>query len=294
MIDNIFYVYILIDPRFFGPFKYGDFNFELEPFYVGKGNTNRWKFHFISGNLEKDLNKYKNNKIKKLLKLGYTKEDMILVFKYNLSEKAAFDLEKELIFTIGRSGLKNGPLTNLTDGGEGLHNPSPETRSKIGNSHKGKFVSEETKKKLSESHLGKIRGPISLEHKRQISISNTGRIPSQEEIRKRREKVFGNKYGPRSEQVKKAISQKNLGSKRNEEQIEKIRKSHQGEEYLKKFRSSRKRKNPLLICSPDGIFYEVFNLAEFCEIYNLQKHNFVNTLRKGRNLWHNWFVEVIK
>lgn len=43
-------------------------------------------------------------------------------------------------------------ILNMTDGGDGLQNPSDEVRKKIGLKSKGRFVSQETREKLSKSH----------------------------------------------------------------------------------------------------------------------------------------------
>ena len=41
MNDNKFYVYVYLDPRKPGSFKFGEYEFDYEPFYVGKGKKNR-------------------------------------------------------------------------------------------------------------------------------------------------------------------------------------------------------------------------------------------------------------
>ena len=44
--DRRFYVYVYTDPRKDnGPYKYGEYEFEYEPFYVGKGIGNRKNNH---------------------------------------------------------------------------------------------------------------------------------------------------------------------------------------------------------------------------------------------------------
>ena len=36
--EKKYYVYIYIDPRKPGKFKYGEYEFDYEPFYIGKGS----------------------------------------------------------------------------------------------------------------------------------------------------------------------------------------------------------------------------------------------------------------
>jgi hypothetical protein len=42
---NNFYTYIYLDPRKPGNFKYGKYEFNYEPFYVGKGYNERCYIH---------------------------------------------------------------------------------------------------------------------------------------------------------------------------------------------------------------------------------------------------------
>jgi len=139
---NNFYIYIYLDPRKPGKFCYGRYRFDYEPFYVGKGQKRRCI-------VSQGRNRFLDRKIKKIGKI------IVTIYKSNLAEEKAFELEKRLIARIGRIDLKKGPLCNLTDGGEGGSNPSKETRrllsdAKKGKSpgNKGKHLSEETKQKL--------------------------------------------------------------------------------------------------------------------------------------------------
>lgn len=114
---NNFYVYVYLDPRKKGSYTYGKYSFEYEPFYVGKGKGNRYKQHLLECSLK--YNNIKNNKIKLIIKNGLN--PIILKIDKNLTEQKALNLEEYLIKKIGRIKLNSGPLTNLTNGGEGTN-----------------------------------------------------------------------------------------------------------------------------------------------------------------------------
>jgi hypothetical protein len=137
---QIFYTYIYLNPLKHGNFNYEEFHFDYEPFYVGAGHNKRLYSHLkdaesfleFENNNETDWENYCNahkiNTIKKILRNNT--EPIILKVKENLSKKNAFDFEKYLIKLIGRADKKLGPLTNWTDGGEGIVNPSQITIAK--------------------------------------------------------------------------------------------------------------------------------------------------------------------
>ena len=135
--DRRFYVYIYLDPRKPGNYKYDGYEFDYEPIYVGKGKDNRYKAHLSSSN--NDNNKIKINKIKKIIR-ETGKEPIINIFSKMLTEKEAYDLEIKIIKTIGRIDLKTGILTNCSDGGEGLKNKSIEVRRKISIANKNRSL----------------------------------------------------------------------------------------------------------------------------------------------------------
>lgn len=72
------------------------------------------------------------------------------------SEEIAFDLERGLIKCLRRSGVK---LANLTDGGEGCSNPSPETRKKMSAVHRGKTISDEQRALISDITAKRMSNP---------------------------------------------------------------------------------------------------------------------------------------
>ena len=153
--DNDFYVYAYLDPRKSGIFEYDQILFDHEPFYIGKGVNDRC---FIG--LNEPFKCFKRNKINAIIKDGCI--PIVIKLYEKLTESESFLKEIELIKIIGRSNKKKGPLTNLTDGGEGGygHIKSEEAKIKIGLKHKGKKLSKETKEKISKSNTGKKRTQI--------------------------------------------------------------------------------------------------------------------------------------
>jgi len=108
----ISYVYIYLDTRKPGNFIYDDLCFKFEPFYVGKGKNNRAYDHLYEN---KHYNNFKFGKIKKIVNSNL---ELKIVFVYkNLSDDEAQEKEIEVIKKIGRWPI--GPLTNLTNGGDG-------------------------------------------------------------------------------------------------------------------------------------------------------------------------------
>lgn len=156
-LDNIFYVYVYLDPRKPGNYKYGEFEFDHEPFYIGKGNEDRLYEHLMPSRLACESYYYKTKKIKKLIRLGFNlKDGFIIKIKDNMDECDSLELEKLLIKLIGRDDLELGPLTNLTNGGEG---------------QSGFIFSKERNLKISKSNSGRKRTPEQNERNR---ISHMG------------------------------------------------------------------------------------------------------------------------
>ena len=178
--ESKYYVYVYLDPRKKGEFTYGDYKFEYEPFYVGKGCYKRCLEHINPNRMKCDNNTYKNRKINKIINIGL--KPIILKISENIFEVDAFELEKKLILVIGRNDLKNGPLTNLTNGGDGVsgHIRSLEYRNKISQNNKNREVSNITREKISQSLIGKpgrnTGNKHSEETKKQISETKKGTL----------------------------------------------------------------------------------------------------------------------
>lgn len=127
--SNMYYVYVYKDQN-------------GQPYYIGKGKGNRaWK-HGSNDLVPSPANQY------------------IEIFKKNLPEREALDLEIDLISKFGRLDEGTGYLQNRTSGGD---NPP---------SQKGRVVPEERRKRISESLTGRPspkKGiPLSAAHKAKI------------------------------------------------------------------------------------------------------------------------------
>lgn len=103
-----YYVYALIDPR------------NNEYFYIGKGKGKRYLSHLKTNKW--DFNITKLNRIKEIRVSGY--DIKIDILFSNLDEGTAFELEKIIIYKLGRIILSEGILTNMVPGGNWKKNES--------------------------------------------------------------------------------------------------------------------------------------------------------------------------
>lgn len=113
------------------------------PFYIGKGCSYRY-------NSKRDRNKWWHNTVNKY---GFD----VIILESNLTNEEALKQEMYWIDRIGRRDLGNGPLVNLTNGGEGETGRIPHNKGITGvikfsdeiNKKKGKPQSQEHKDKIS-------------------------------------------------------------------------------------------------------------------------------------------------
>jgi len=147
-------------------------------FYVGKGTGKRaWNM--------RTRNVHHKRIQEKLKELGLVPEIRIILS--NLSEVAAFEMEKKLL-----SSYEKNQLCNMTNGGEGFSEIvfSKEAIAKRVATRAGYCHSSETIKKMSLAKLGK---PMTDQHKKNLSDALKGRKRSEESIQKQREKLLGRK-----------------------------------------------------------------------------------------------------
>ena len=106
------------------------------PYYIGKGSGQRAYF---------------KNKRQIRPPLDGT---LIVILESKLTEIGSLALERRMITWYGRKDLGTGILANLTDGGDGMSNPSLLTRQKIANGQLGKKQSKEHILKATAKRIG--------------------------------------------------------------------------------------------------------------------------------------------
>lgn len=118
MTQDRYYVYVLLDPRKPGEYKYGKWTFTHCPFYVGKGKGGRARRHFKDYLNKSTTQSYNSRKLKRIAAIHEATggEPIVKAIK-NLSEARSFELEQHVIDAIGYG--RNGPLVNMTAGGLG-------------------------------------------------------------------------------------------------------------------------------------------------------------------------------
>jgi hypothetical protein len=90
-----------------------------------------------------------------------------------IDENSSFEFEMLLIKIIGRRDIKTGPLTNLTNGGDGLTGYifTDIHKQKLKEKATGRKLSEETKHKKSIALIGR---KLSEETKNKMGVSRSG------------------------------------------------------------------------------------------------------------------------
>lgn len=123
--DNIYYVYVYLDPRHPVHVEFGDFVFDFLPYYVGKGKNTRYR-HL----LHDKTNSLKANTTRKIMRGGFT--PIIKKIVTNMTSDDAYLLESSLILQIGTRikipGVPPGPLSNAMLTGIGIASVSDQTR----------------------------------------------------------------------------------------------------------------------------------------------------------------------
>jgi hypothetical protein len=143
MTERRFYVYIFSNPLEGG-----------RAFYIGKGQGNRWREHFREVFKGTHHNKYFQRIVLKIFAAG--REPGVEKTRL-MTETEALQLERTFIAEIGRHA-NEGPLVNMTDGGEGVSGYV------MGLGHRAAL-------------LASIKGkPLSVEHRAKIGDGNRRRV----------------------------------------------------------------------------------------------------------------------
>jgi hypothetical protein len=181
-----FYVYVLSDPD------------SGLPFYVGKGSGNRWRNHMRPNARDRKFNALKNDLIQEIIDRG-KQVNCCLVARFS-DETEAFTLECLLIQKIGRR-RDGGPLTNLTDGGDGWAGLAPEAKAKQFRFTPGQTYSPERNAKVSAWHTGRPKSPA---HRTKISEANQNNPALIERLRRQASNGAGRVQSPEERAMRSA------------------------------------------------------------------------------------------
>lgn len=149
-------------------YVYALFRENGQPFYIGKGKGPRWTEHKSEAKAGK--RGYRFNIIRGMISREF--DFPRIKIHEGLTETVAYEYETALIRAIGR--YPNGPLVNLTNGGEGTSGRiwTAEARAKMSR----REISLETRAKMSQS--ARTKPPVTAETRARMSAASRN-IPSE-------------------------------------------------------------------------------------------------------------------
>jgi hypothetical protein len=215
---HIYYTYVLINPLKPSKESYigGISLYDNEPFYFGiSKREERLNEHLAC--YDTDKNGHKKNTIKKIQRNG--SDPIFIKILENVDEQIAKNKEIEMIAYYGRFDKKLGPLTNMTDGGDGFSGfiRTEEHKRKISEALKGckgrkKNQDEKDKisftcKKFYQTEEGKEIKKNQSENSRGNGNYNFGKKLSEESIEKRTKTRHENGNYKQSESAKEKCRQ---------------------------------------------------------------------------------------
>lgn len=152
-------------------------------FYIGKGCGNR--------DAQQKTNALFRSVVAKIRRNGGVPR--VVRWHSNLTETAAFTLERGYIRLFGRRDLGTGVLTNQTDGGEGASGwvASSEWREMRSRAQTGKTLSDGARKKLRAANLGRKHSSCA---RAKMSASHTGKTITPDAIAKLMAANVGKKH----------------------------------------------------------------------------------------------------
>lgn len=222
----------------------------------------------------------------KLLREG--KEPVVRILESGFtSEAELFLMEKGLIAQYKMLGYD---LANMTDGGEGMSNPSPEIRAKISEAQKGNTTwrgrthTEETKKLMAEKQTGRVHSP---EHREKNRVARLGKpaVLTPEGRESKRRKMIGNKNCPvgfkHSKEEREAKSLRQKGKKRSESGRAGLRAGWVKRRERMGLPPKKVRvRRVFRILDSDGIEYK--NMKEACETLGISQKFVRRSIKDGR------------
>lgn len=190
-------------------------------FYVGKGKNKR------AWDMKNMRNQYFKSVVSKLLSLGLCVD--VRIISKELSNEDAIKLEMERILFYG---IEN--LTNMTAGGEGMSNPTEETRLKMSVSQKKRFKNPEELMKVKSRNANRI---VSEETRKKLSVANKGKKLTEEH--KQKLSNFAKKRGI-SDHVRQANINALTGRKRAPFSLETLLKMSEAAKIRERIKRDRK------------------------------------------------------
>lgn len=223
-------------------YVYGHYRADTgEIFYIGKGTGDRAHSKQGRGNtIWQRISK----------KHGYRVE----YIHENLSEADAFEAERQLIRLYGRLDQRSGILANMTDGGEGVTNITPELLEKRSRTYKENYqnLPEEEKEKKRAVWAQNTRTPEA----RKKNSEFKKQMWSNPEYKERLKKIFKEAFAT-------------------------------PEAYANRSKARQKTHHGLV--SPDGTVYSpIVNLKQFCITHNLNHGNIQFVLKGKRHHHKGW------
>ncbi len=240
-------------------YVYGLFSEAGAIFYVGKGRDRR---HLTSATVNgSGKNDLKARAIKRVREtLG---EVPIVLLADNLTEDDAYRIERLFITAIGRR--HDGPLLNMSDGGEGFSDPTgavaekirqtltgfkhgPEARENMRRSKVGRIISQETRDKLRaimrERFPEKPKPPkkkrkLTKEQADKLHAARRTKIMTAEQRENYRRAATGRRH---SDETKNKIREIRTGSKASPETRAKIAAAGVGREWSQEARQRLSQK----------------------------------------------------
>jgi len=296
--NNCFYTYAYLDPRKNGQFTYGDYIFESKPFYIGKGKDTRLLEHLKEARCNHiKCNQSKTKIIQELLNLKIN--PLIVKIIKNVTNEEACKNEIELISLIGREDLSIGPLTNMTNGGEGFSsgndNPAknPSVRNEISKKLKGKNnPSKRIDVREKMSIAAKNRWKNKKKRKELIQSQKDGWTDKAREDNSKRMKELW-----KDPEYKNKIITSRKGCMNNEQTKQKLRfaaKKRMEDKNIRNKLSLAAKGNDShaklwIITFPNNEIQHVKNLANFCKQNNLNSESMYR-VAKGQQTHHKNFI----